>query len=58
MSWKQKGIEILVEVLRYFARAAMAINLILISIFSVWFVARFLWHTMGWLNRTLFSSSW
>ena len=58
MSWKQKGIEILVEVLRYFARAAMAINLILISIFSVWFVARFLGHTMGWLNRTLFSSSW
>ncbi len=58
MSWKRKGMEILVDSLRYCGRAAMAINLILISVFSVWFVAKFLWHTVGWLNRTLFSSSW
>jgi len=58
MSWKQKSIEVLVDSLRYFSRAAMAINLILLSIFSVWFVAKFLWHSMQWLNHTLFSTPW
>ena len=59
MSWKQKFGTAMTEALRMFWRVCVAIDVILISIFSVWLVSKALLRLMGFLNRTIFcSSSW
>jgi len=58
MPWKTTVIDVLRDGLRFCAGACILIDGILLSVFSVWFVARFLWHLVAWLNRTLFLEPW
>jgi hypothetical protein len=58
MSWKQTTVTVLGDALGFLGRACALVDIILISVFSVWLVAKFLWHTMTWLNKTVFNSPW
>jgi len=58
MAWKQTIITVMAEGLRFFGRACVLIDVILVSVFSVWLVSKTLWHAAAWLNRTVFSGSW
>jgi len=58
MAWKQTIVTVMAEGLRFFGRACILIDVILISVFSVWLTSRILWHAAGWLNRTVFRCPW
>jgi hypothetical protein len=58
MSWKQDVTETLTGICRFCVRAGVLIDLILLSVFSVWFVGKALYYSLGYLNRVLFSSPW
>ena len=58
MSWKQTAIAILADMLRFLGRAALLVDAILLSVFSVWLVWKLVFHSADWLNRTIFSSPW
>ena len=58
MSWKQTAISVMADMLRFLGRAALLVDAILISVFSIWLVWRLVWHTAQWLDRALFSSPW
>lgn len=58
MTWKRPTIDAMCDMLRFSAWACLIFNGILGSIFSVYFVARLLWHSRGWCDRVLFSHAW
>lgn len=58
MNWKASTLEFLGDVMRFVSRACFIACIILLSAFSVWFVAKFLWHLSDWLNRTMFRAPW
>ena len=58
MAWHDGVIDRIADALRFIVRAALIANGILIASTSVWIVARVCWHTLGYLDRTLFSHPW
>lgn len=58
MAWRQRTTELLADYLRFVGRGAFLANGILLALASLWFVTKFLWHLMQFLDRTLFSKPW
>ena len=58
MSWKQNLSSLLADLLRLSIRVCLFVDGILLALFSVWLTFRFLYQTIGWLNRVLFSGAW
>ena len=58
MSWEQKTTDVITSVLRVLIRGGILLNLIMLSAFSVWLCAQFLWHLLQYIERTLFSAPW
>ena len=58
MNWKSSTLEFLGDAMRFVGRACLILDVILISVFSVWFTAKILWNLGSWLNRTIFQSAW
>ena len=58
MNWKASTLEFLGEAMRFAWRICLALDVNLMSVFSVWFTAKFLWQLGGWLTRTIFRTPW
>jgi hypothetical protein len=58
MSWKTSLASFLTDALRLSIRSCLFIDGILLALFSIWFIVRFLGSAIGWLNRVLFNSPW
>jgi hypothetical protein len=58
MSWRQKFTDNAADVMRFVAYGCLIIDGILLLVFSVWFVGKFLWRLSGWLDRVIFDHAW
>jgi hypothetical protein len=58
MSWRKKFTNNAGDILRFIGYAFLAFDLILLSVFSLWFIAKFVYRLSGWLNRMIFDSPW
>ena len=58
MSWKLKLTDQWADKLRFTVRGVLIFNVILISLTSVYVVARLLWFAVALLNRTIFAHPW
>jgi hypothetical protein len=58
MAWKQKLTDQWADKLRFAVRGTLFVNAILISITSVYVVAKLLWFLVALLNRTVFAHYW
>jgi hypothetical protein len=58
MSWRKNFTDNAGDILRFIGYAFLAIDLIVLSVFSLWFVTKFIYRTCGWLDRVLFESPW
>ena len=58
MSWKQTTLDFLGDALRFIGRACALIIVILVGLWSVWFVANLLSQLKGYCGRTIFGSPW
>ena len=56
MAWKQSIPQILIDIGRVAIRGCMLINGILLGLFSIWFITRFLYCMMKWLGRVFFNN--
>ena len=58
MRWRQSIIDALSDALRFLIKFALILDGIMVSVFSIWFTAMFLWRLHEWLLRVLFGSPW
>lgn len=58
MSWHRKHTDRIADVLRFIAYAFLALNVILLTMFSFWFVRNFLGFFKNWITRMIFSQQW
>ncbi len=58
MSWKKKFSEKIAETLRFAAYLFLALDAILLSMFLFWFLVKFLWRFMQFVNYKLFENPW
>lgn len=58
MVWKTSVLQFMTDALRFIGHAGLLICVVLLSVWLVWFCARFLWHSADYLDRTLFGSPW
>ena len=58
MPWKQQLIDKATDVLRFTLKVCGFIDLLLLSLFSVWFCVKFIWFSVVFLDRVLFDSPW
>jgi hypothetical protein len=58
MSWRKHFTDNAGDTLRFIAYAFLAFDLIVLSIFSLWFVGKFIYFLSDWLNRVMFGSPW
>lgn len=58
MGWNRGRTEDLAKALRFIGWAFVALDTILLAMFSSWFVWKALGFFRNWLARTLFSSPW
>ena len=58
MSWKTRMLDILRDVLRFGVAGCIILDGILLALFSLWFVYKFVWQLQDYLSRTLFGSPW
>jgi hypothetical protein len=56
--WRQTITEKIWDAIRLATWGLIALDFILIALFSLWFVAESLWHLRGWCSRVLFHSDW
>ncbi len=56
--WKTKLLDLLRSLLRFSLWIVLVVNGLLLGIFSIYFVARFLGHLRAWLDRVLFDEPW
>ena len=56
--WRQNTMDLLRDALRFVVSACVILDGIFIAVFSVWFLAEFLWHAAQWCNRVLFGGPW
>ena len=58
MVWKKKFSEQIADILRFAGYVFLAFDAIVLSAFTFWFIAKFIWHFGGWLDHKLFSGPW
>ena len=58
MSWGKSVTEKIADVMRFLAYACLAIDLIALAGFTVWFSMKFLYFFLRFLNRTIFNNPW
>ncbi len=58
MSWKKKLSEKIADTLRFAAYLFVALDTILLSIFLFWFLVRFLWRFMQYVDYKMFQHPW
>jgi len=58
MAWKQKLTAGMADVLRFLIRGALLVDAILIACGSIYFITKFMYFSLRFLDRTLFSSPW
>lgn len=58
MNWRRRLTEHLIDHLRFVPQACMQINLLILSLASVWMTLRFTWRLVQWVDQLLFSRSW
>ena len=58
MAWKNDITVWMAGIFRMAIRICFFVDGILIALASVWFMAKFLYFTVNWLNRVLFDSPW
>jgi hypothetical protein len=58
MSWKQDITVWMAGILRMAIRICFFVDGILIALTSVWFMAKFLYFAVCWLDRVLFNAPW
>jgi hypothetical protein len=58
MYWKKKFSEQIADILRFAGYVFLAFDAIVLSAFTFWFIAKFIWHFGGWLNYKLFNGPW
>ena len=54
MSWKKRFTDNVGDILRFIGYAFLAFDLIVLSIFSLWFIAKFVYELSLWLDRVMF----
>jgi hypothetical protein len=58
MAWKLKLTDEWADKLHFTVRGVLFVNAILISLSSVYVVAKLLWFAVALLNRTIFAHPW
>ena len=58
MAWQQKFNDLLIDVFGVTVRAVLFLNLFIAAIGSVYFVAKFVYFLLRWLDSTMFSEAW
>ena len=58
MAWNQTITDKWAEKLRFTVRGALFVNAILVSIASIYIVAKLLWFLVHFLDRTIFAHPW
>jgi hypothetical protein len=58
MSWKQNITDFLRNGLRFAITACLFIDGIILSVWSVWFVGKFMLKLTTWIDRTIFTPQW
>ena len=58
MAWKTGFFDKVSDFLRFVAYGCIAVNAIILAVFTVWFTAKFVWHLIDWLNRVMFANKW
>jgi hypothetical protein len=56
--WRQTIVELIWDVVRLATWGVIALDLVLIALFSLYFIALTLWHLAGYCNRTIFHAPW
>jgi len=58
MAWRLTITERLADTLRFCARGALLINVILLAVASIYLVAKLIWYFLRYLDRTVFAHPW
>jgi hypothetical protein len=58
MSWQKNFIDHIGDILRFIGYAFLAFDLIVLSLFSLWFVCNFVYRFSQFLARTIFDKPW
>ena len=56
--WKVKITDQWADKCRFAVRGALFVNAMLLALASIYVTAQFVWHFIGFLNRTIFSAPW
>jgi len=58
MSWQKTFIDKAGDILRFIGYAFLAVDAIVLAAFTFWFIAKFVWNFMSFLNRVMFGRPW
>jgi hypothetical protein len=58
MSWKKDIFEKIGDFLRFLGYGCLIINGIILAVWTVLILLRFVWHADGWLDRIFFNKPW
>ena len=58
MSWRSRLTDDIGERLRFIGYAFLILDGVVLSLFTLWLTAKFLWFLGCWLDRVMFSSPW
>ena len=58
MSWKKTFTDNIGDILRFIGYAFLTFDLIILSVFSLWFVCNFIYRLSGWCTRIMFDRPW
>jgi len=58
MAWRRRATEVMADILRFAVRGALLIDGIMISLASIWIVAKLCWFSTRYLDRVVFSAPW
>jgi hypothetical protein len=58
MNWKSGFFDKIGDFLRFIGYACLAVDVIVLALFSLWFTSKFVWFFIGWLDRVMFAHKW
>lgn len=58
MSWRKTISENIADLLRFLGYGFLILDGIILALFSFWFVCKFIWQLVNWLDRVMFSEPW